>query len=157
MLLNSVQGRKLNFRGKPDVDEEEVNGLIKVALLDTGVDLTHPELEDYLNNGQLHMGLDLVDQENHDGPVIDLDGHGTHMCHTLLRTAPYAMVYPVRVFKDRHTLDQDEESRSASLVAKVPTYLKDMNIFLSALFPLNIDSELADISRLSIMLSRNGE
>ncbi|KAF3763412.1 subtilisin-like protein, partial [Cryphonectria parasitica EP155] len=69
---------------------------VRIALLDTGVDLTHPEFEDYLRNGQLHAGIDLYDQGNKHG-VVDLDGHGTHMCHTLLRTAPFTRVYPTRL------------------------------------------------------------
>jgi hypothetical protein len=78
--------------------------LIKVAILDTGVDLAHPELSERLKSGQIHAGLDLIDRGHQ---ITDADGHGTHVCHTLLKTAPYVRVFPIRVFKGR---EADESS-----------------------------------------------
>lgn len=133
----------------PDLDEDEIDGLIKVALLDTGVDMEHPKLKAYKKYGQLDKGLDLVDHENQHG-MGDLDGHGTHMCHTLLRTAPFTRVYPIRVFEDRRSLEQDDEGRSASLVAEVwmvPWILTRSDIRMN----------VADLSRLLSTRSRHGE
>jgi subtilisin family serine protease len=84
--------------------------LVKVAILDTGVDLDHPAFSG-LAGGQIDRGLDLI---NKGSPMTDLDGHGTHICHTLLKTAPYAKVYPIRVFRGK-----EPDKSSALLVAKV--------------------------------------
>lgn len=118
----------LHYDGSADLSEEDIDNLIKVAILDTGVDLRHPAFQDYRQTGRLENGVDLVDPSNKDGDV-DLDGHGTHMCHTLLKTAPYARVYPIRVFTKHEMLDEsstdkdsqenDQKNISASRVAKV--------------------------------------
>ena len=91
--------------------EEEKEELIKVAILDTGIDLTHPLFQKFLQNGQLHPGIDFVEEGR---GIVDLDGHGTHVCHILLKTAPYAKLYPIRVFRTRK-----REDSTPSLVKKV--------------------------------------
>jgi Subtilase family len=90
---------------------EEIEDLVKIAALDTGIDLNHPCFETFIQSGQLDCGLDLI---NEGEPIIDLDGHGTHVCHLLFKTAPYAKVYPIRVFKNR-TADK----HTPSLIKKV--------------------------------------
>ena len=71
-----------------------------VAVLDTGVDATHPDLI-----GQVLPGLDLVDGSSDGG--IDPQGHGTHVAGTIAAAtgngvgmsaiAPDARILPVRV------------------------------------------------------------
>jgi subtilisin family serine protease len=68
-----------------------------VAVLDTGVDLTHPQLA-----GRLLPGYDFVDMDEdpqeegtHDANLAF--GHGTHVAGLVALTAPEAQIMPVRV------------------------------------------------------------
>jgi hypothetical protein len=92
--------------------KSEVRKRIKVAVLDTGVDLTHPEFREYIKNEQLDVGIDLVYKGQR---MTDSDGHGTHVCHTLLKTAPYVRVYPIQVFEGRKW-DDLSQSRVAEVL-----------------------------------------
>jgi subtilisin family serine protease len=92
--------------------KSEVRKRIKVGVLDTGVDLTHPEFREYIKNEQLDVGIDLVYKGQR---MTDSDGHGTHVCHTLLKTAPYAKVYPIRFFEGRKG-DDLSQSRVAEVL-----------------------------------------
>lgn len=69
---------------------------ITVAVLDTGVDASHPALA-----GRLAPGFDFVDQDgvpNEQGGPRDRGfGHGTHVASLVLQVAPGARVMPIRV------------------------------------------------------------
>ena len=54
---------------------------VRVAVLDTGVDLTHPDLVGRID---LEKCKDVVDD---DGSVQDDDGHGTHVAGIIAATA----------------------------------------------------------------------
>ncbi|KAJ6447116.1 subtilase family domain-containing protein [Purpureocillium lavendulum] len=88
--------KNLNRDRMDSLNEEEMEELVKVAVIDTGIDLDHPDFQAVLKSGQLDLGIDLVDRGER---ISDLDGHGTHVCHTLLQTAPYVKLYPMRVFR----------------------------------------------------------
>ncbi|MBE2220398.1 MAG: S8 family serine peptidase [Anaerolineae bacterium] len=80
---------------------------ITVAVLDTGVDLAHEQLQ-----GKLVAGYDFVDDdpipaESRDGLDQDGDisvdegaGHGTHVAGIVALTAPQAKIMPIRIFDD---------------------------------------------------------
>src|SRR4051812_32308440 len=73
-----------------------------IAVVDTGVDLNHPDLKD-----KLLPGLDLVSDETCTPGAQDLNGHGTHVAGIaaasanngigVAGTAPSANILPVRV------------------------------------------------------------
>lgn len=69
---------------------------VRVAVLDTGVDRTHPALA-----GRLLPGFDFVDYDNdpsEKGSVADVGfGHGTHVAGLVALVAPSAMIIPLRV------------------------------------------------------------
>jgi subtilisin family serine protease len=69
---------------------------MRVAVLDTGVDLTHPALR-----GKLLPGRDFVDGDNDPSEVGGAGrpgwGHGTHVAGLVLLAAPSARVVPLRV------------------------------------------------------------
>jgi subtilisin family serine protease len=69
---------------------------MRVAVLDTGVDLTHPALR-----GRLLPGRDFVDGDNDPSEVGGASrpgwGHGTHVAGLVLLVAPSARVMPLRV------------------------------------------------------------
>jgi len=70
---------------------------VTVAVLDTGVDATHPALV-----GRLLPGFDFVDMDDDPSEVgvVGEDlvyGHGTHVAGIIALTAPHAQIMPVRV------------------------------------------------------------
>jgi subtilisin family serine protease len=78
---------------------------VVVAIVDTGIDPAHPNLEGNLLNG----GYDFVDDDanpqdtrmnldtDNDGIVDENFGHGSHVAGTVLLSAPGAGILPVRV------------------------------------------------------------
>jgi subtilisin family serine protease len=75
-----------------------------IAVLDTGIDLTHPAFA-----GKLVPGWDFVDNDNDPSEVGVLRvnptyGHGTHVAGIVALTAPQAKIMPIRV------LDENGES-----------------------------------------------
>src|SRR5947199_130270 len=69
---------------------------VKVAILDTGFDVTHPALA-----GHMLPGYDFVDNDNDPSEVGDVQhgpyGHGTHVAGLVALTAPAAKIIPIRV------------------------------------------------------------
>src|SRR5690349_3853718 len=76
------------------------NGPVKIAVLDTGVDVNHPALA-----GHLLPGWDFVDNDNDPSevgsPATGPFGHGTHVAGLIALVAPEAKILPVRVL-DEH-------------------------------------------------------
>src|SRR5262245_7925053 len=72
-------------------------GGVRVAVIDTGVDLTHPALA-----GHLLPGHDFVDDDDDPSEVgtVGVDrgyGHGTHVAGLIALVAPEAKIIPVRM------------------------------------------------------------
>jgi PKD repeat protein len=74
---------------------------VNIAIMDTGIDLAHPDLKDNIVGG--------VNIINPGSPPIDMNGHGTHIAGILaaadneigvLGVAPKASLYAVKVFND---------------------------------------------------------
>ncbi|MHC5024022.1 MAG: S8 family serine peptidase [Planctomycetota bacterium] len=109
---------------------------VVVAVLDTGVDLDHPELADRLLPG----GLDLVDLDvmpddigdgldnDGDGLVDEMFGHGTFVAGLITLVAPDCRILPIRVLDTEgrgdlwtlakgmfHAIDQGVEVISISI------------------------------------------
>lgn len=82
----------------------------KVAVLDTGVDIKHPDILTGINNGRIKYYDFVEDSET----VIDLDGHGTHCASILAKLAPNAEIFVGRVFQHSQAVEN-----SAAIVAKV--------------------------------------
>jgi subtilisin family serine protease len=87
---------------------------VKVAILDTGIDYNHPDLD-----GNYKGGWDFV---NNDNDPIDDDGHGTHVAGTVasenndfgvVGVAPEAYLYGVKV------LDQNGEGYWSDVIAGI--------------------------------------
>jgi hypothetical protein len=117
------------------LDDADVDRLVKVAVLDTGIDLHHPNLAEFRSDGRLDPGLDFVTNRE----IVDLDGHGTHVSHTLLRTAPYVKLYPLRVFESTKANDH------------TPKLINKVRVIRETLERLAV---LTNSGRPSIMLSR---
>ena len=100
------------------LSKQEWTNVPRVAVIDTGIDLTHRLLEPYLESGELAGWRDFIN-EKAPNKIEDLEGHGTHVSHLLLRTAsPYIRLYHARVFKI-----SDADDNTALLVAKVMLHL----------------------------------
>ncbi len=94
---------------------------VVVAVLDTGIDANHPALAaNVLANGvnMLDNTFDLADVPNgidddNDGQVDEMVGHGTHVAGIVLQVAPDAQILPVKV------LDSDGVGDTFSVTAGI--------------------------------------
>jgi subtilisin family serine protease len=90
---------------RKDKNGETLTGKgIKVAVVDSGVDYSHPDLGGCFGSGcKVFGGYDFVDKDN---DPMDVDGHGTHVAGivasngTLRGVAPDAEILAVRVLGD---------------------------------------------------------
>lgn len=62
---------------------------VLVAVLDSGVDVTHPDLV-----GRTELGWNFLNQSN---DVTDRDGHGTHTAGIILRNSTAARILPLKI------------------------------------------------------------
>lgn len=80
----------------PQAQSLSTGANIRVAVLDTGIDATHPDF-----TGKLLPGRDFVDDDadpSEVGPSTNVGyGHGTHVAGLVSRAAPGAQIIPVRV------------------------------------------------------------
>ncbi len=67
---------------------------VRVAILDTGIDYNHPDLEDKMWEG---TGYDFV---NDDEDPMDEDGHGTHVAGIVSSIAPEAELMALKVIEE---------------------------------------------------------
>jgi subtilisin family serine protease len=67
---------------------------VKIAVLDTGIDLNHPFINGALKGGRIRLAETFV---NNDSTAQDCFGHGTHVANLLLNIAPDAELYVAKV------------------------------------------------------------
>jgi hypothetical protein len=108
-LLTARLEREWRDWGQRAIKLEKVAGWhngagIIVAILDTGVDLTHPALVQHLLPGYDFVDNDALPDDSIDGVDEDADGvvdegagHGTHIAGIIAQVAPGAQLLPVRV------------------------------------------------------------
>lgn len=102
---------------------------VVVAVLDTGADPQHPALAGNLSpNGvnMLEVTTDVSDtgdgQDNDgDGEIDEMVGHGTHVSGTILQVAPNATILPIKV------LDSDGSGDTFSVMAGI-IYAIEQNV-----------------------------
>jgi subtilisin family serine protease len=96
--------------GAPSAWEAGLTGEgVTVAVLDTGVDQTHPDL----------AGQEVAERNFGDSPDnVDRDGHGTHVASTIAgRGTPYRGVAPGARLLDAKVFDEDGYARDSSIIA----------------------------------------
>ncbi|KAK4080826.1 hypothetical protein Trihar35433_1931 [Trichoderma harzianum] len=86
-------------------------GEVKIAILDTGIDLQHPLISARIPTENC---WDFV---NDTRDILDEVGHGIHTTYLLAKTAPQAKIFCGRVWKTRR-----EEENTGKLIAKAIKY-----------------------------------
>ena len=85
--------------------------LPKVAIIDTGCQLEHLEIEPFVRSGAIAAWKDFVLEND---SITDLAGHGTHVTHLLLKSAPHVQVYLGRAIETSKA-GQETPSRIAKV------------------------------------------
>ena len=96
-----VRSRPLSRRGK-------------VAVIDSGIDWDHPHFEDANGENQI------ITKSFVNGLVRnkDVDGHGTHTAHLVLKVAPNAKLFIARVYEHG---TEEEIGNNAEAIVQVYT------------------------------------
>lgn len=91
---------------------------VRIAIIDTGIDMGHVDIQAAAVNGQIAKVCDWVDGREgvEDENIGDASGHGTHIASVILNMAPHVDLYIARVTKRRELFDTEAEN-----VAKVRT------------------------------------
>lgn len=87
----------------PQVWKRSTGDKIRIGVIDTGIDYSHPDLQ-----GSIGGGVNLIYPHK---PPIDDNGHGTHISgtiaasakHGMAGVAPYATIYAVKAFDHNGT------------------------------------------------------
>ncbi|WP_309115921.1 S8 family serine peptidase [Saccharothrix sp.] len=80
----------------------------KVAVLDTGIDVTHPDLADAVVDAAVFADSDSTD---------DRKGHGTHVAATITGSGPYRGVAPDAKLLNAKVLDDNGRGKSSDAIA----------------------------------------
>lgn len=101
MTIDAALAERL---GLGDAHERATGSGIVVAILDTGVDTSHPALASRVVSGFDYVDGDVspVEETNGidddgDGRIDEAHGHGTHVAGVVLEIAPDARIMPMRV------------------------------------------------------------
>jgi subtilisin family serine protease len=78
-------------------DRKDRQKPVRVAILDTGINLGHPEFQ---RAAQLKKFKEARGFPNSLDPYSDRNGHGTHGASVLMRTSPHAVLYIARIADD---------------------------------------------------------
>jgi subtilisin family serine protease len=80
-------------------DEPRTMPPVKIAILDTGVDYTHPHVQALKTRGVLvgRRGFVNAEEEDSEQATQDNDGHGTHIAWLIFQVAPKAQIYIAKI------------------------------------------------------------
>jgi Subtilase family len=86
-----------------DANRKDGHKRVRIAILDTGVDATHPEIRAALDEKKIVAFKGFPDSLD---PLCDRLGHGTHGTSVLMKTAPTACIYVGKVADDSGNLSE---------------------------------------------------
>ena len=92
---------------------------IKIAILDTGVDATHPFISEAINRSRRIVCVQSFVEDN---SKVDMVGHGSHIANLLLLVAPKAEIYIAKVSRDT---DIHAGHKIAEVISQSQFVLKD--------------------------------
>jgi hypothetical protein len=131
---------------------------VKVAILDTGIDLNHSYFDGEYKAGRIQNIASFVDGKNgdEDKNCGDESGHGTFVASLLLSHGPHIDLYVAKVSKSR--------AFKKGTIENVKNVSHPLLMLLSVFIPdgccrdgLQISSNLGSSSRLCIMPEKSGE
>ncbi|KAL9098375.1 MAG: hypothetical protein Q9163_005954 [Psora crenata] len=115
-----------NYRKRP----LRAKDMVKIGILDTGIDLKHPAFKPFTETGQIQPRF-CMDFVNLGTPIGDNDGHGTHCAYTILQVCKTARLYVGKVFEnekgDKKSADRIVKASDPTLAPKA--ILKKDNAF----------------------------
>ena len=79
---------------------------VRVAILDSGVDATHPDISLALETKQIAAYKGFPESLN---PLQDKHGHGTHGASVLMKTAPNATLYVACMVDDKGEISEKND------------------------------------------------
>ena len=142
-LIGQAPTRSLDL---PSVRPLSTGAGIVVAVLDTGIDLTHPNLEaNLLNAGYDFVDDDAVPQDRRmnldadgDGKLDENFGHGAHVAGTVLLSAPDALILPIRV------LDSEGQGNIFTLAEAIDYAVRAGAHIINLSLGTRVDSDLLE-------------
>jgi hypothetical protein len=93
--LAKVESFLSQFRRTPPHPDH----IVRIAIIDTGINLDHPLLQPYKKSDQISPLLCRNFVTDRQSPVYDSTGHGTHCAHVILKTCPKARLFSAKVFE----------------------------------------------------------
>jgi subtilisin family serine protease len=121
--------RYLNFSRRMNRYAKVDDVGVRIALLDTGIDATHPFMrtwelrrESFPDRGY----KDFTSRDDSKTYAKDRDGHGTHCAGLILQFAPLASLYVARIAKSRASCQVDRTFNTK--VAKVRTFRSRLDL-----------------------------
>lgn len=117
LIVSSKSGKQwfsdLRSDAHRTVDSRPIFKRSRIAILDTGIDLRHPRLQDAVNEGRVITKSFVIGLSGDE----DCDGHGTHSAHLALLASPHVKLFVARIVEYG---TRQEFNASTLAVAKVP-------------------------------------
>ena len=97
-------------------DRKDRQRPIRVAILDTGIDVAHPTFQKAVLQNKIRASRGFPETLE---PFADGHGHGTHGGSVLLRIAPNAVLYIARIADDEGHISTDNQYEGITKVVQM--------------------------------------
>lgn len=126
VLIYSSDSKAISFKNSEVFKNIKTKQEIKIAVIDTGIDVNHKDLKDniWFNKKEIKDGIDndgngFVDdvngwnfaEENND--LTDDIGHGTHVSGIIVKNFPDAKIIPIKYYSKKNNTFSFENSLKA--------------------------------------------
>lgn len=91
---------------------------VRIALLDTGIDVSHPSIIGAMNCGRIYPQMESFVE---DDSITDECGHGTHIAALLSKLAPHAEIYIAKVAKN-YDIPPNHDITKVSAISSIPLH-----------------------------------